>query len=387
MGDQDDWRRERRRARVEKFKENRQVGFSSIRMETLMGERPPTQWEARHQEDCAQPLSPTNPMSEGRERLYAGPRPYARVPDWRRMCPGLCDFPPTIEYKNEEGLYPFSCVQRLPNVDPDSRETIEPRRFMERRALYETIVTRSWRTATDPGRSLRNPDEYPWPHTTRTPTHAMGECRAMRGRSIGIDKLRWSVLHPHLQRIGPPPERVYPPQMGLWGEDPPQMAPEPESGPEYYAELAKRVRISARERDERLEADDFAMTHDLTASSSSRPDVSATHPSSGGTLADEGRSSSTAMPAMSSAGHVYPTGDPSSGGMNIESCSCHDAIALPCNLEEWERQVPESDGELVGEEVGAVQWDQDERERRDMDKPRSSSTAEPPEKVLKITRQ
>eukprot|EP00971_Amphidinium_carterae_P147153 2916105-Amphidinium_carterae.2 len=34
---------------------------------------------------------------------------------------------------------------------------------MERRALYETIQTKSWRTAKDPGRSLQNPDEYPWP--------------------------------------------------------------------------------------------------------------------------------------------------------------------------------------------------------------------------------
>eukprot|EP00971_Amphidinium_carterae_P147152 2916105-Amphidinium_carterae.1 len=62
------------------------------------------------------------------------------------------------------------------------------------------------------------------------------------------------------------------------------------------------------------DADDFTMTHDLTATSTSRQDVSATDPSSGGTLADEGRTSSTAMPAMSSTGHYEATEEPSSGG-------------------------------------------------------------------------
>eukprot|EP00971_Amphidinium_carterae_P274286 5443276-Amphidinium_carterae.3 len=51
-------------------------------------------------------------------------------------------------------------------------------------------------------------------------------------------------------------------------------------------------------RDEGTEAEDFALSHDLTATSTARLDVSATDPSSGSTLAGEGQASSTAMAAM-----------------------------------------------------------------------------------------
>eukprot|EP00971_Amphidinium_carterae_P344044 6484180-Amphidinium_carterae.1 len=64
-----DDRETRRKERQERHKEQRQIGFSSIRVETLMGEKKPTRWDARHLEQCARPLSSTDPASEGLERL------------------------------------------------------------------------------------------------------------------------------------------------------------------------------------------------------------------------------------------------------------------------------------------------------------------------------
>eukprot|EP00971_Amphidinium_carterae_P255047 5063173-Amphidinium_carterae.1 len=70
--------------------------------------------------------------------------------------------------------------------------------------------------------------------------------------------------------------------------------------------------------------------------------------------------------------------------MNIRWCDCHDKIALPCGLEEQERSLPDSDGELPGGGREAVVWNRDERERREMSKNRSSSTADPPLKTMRL---
>eukprot|EP00971_Amphidinium_carterae_P345813 6486957-Amphidinium_carterae.1 len=42
-------------------------------------------------------------------------------------------------------------------------------------------------------------------------------------------------------------------------------------------------------------------------------------------------------------GHYRPA------NMNIRWCDCHDMIALPCGVEDWERSIPDSDGELLGD--------------------------------------
>eukprot|EP00971_Amphidinium_carterae_P234243 4648115-Amphidinium_carterae.2 len=163
-------REERRRARRERHKEQERLGFAAIRMETLMGTKRSTRWDGRHLEQYAKPLSRHDPASEGRERLYTHPRPIPAIsPDWRALYPRLLAHPPIAVYQDEKGLYPFSCVPHLPNVDLndrgsfEARRSIETRRSMERRALYETIETKSWRTATTLGRSVQNPDNYPWP--------------------------------------------------------------------------------------------------------------------------------------------------------------------------------------------------------------------------------
>eukprot|EP00971_Amphidinium_carterae_P110297 2185230-Amphidinium_carterae.1 len=46
---------------------------------------------------------------------------------------------------------------------------------------------------------------------------------------------------------------------------------------------------------------------------------------------------------------------------------------------------PGSDGEYYDERDEEVEWDRDERERREMDKPKSSSTADPRRKVPRTT--
>eukprot|EP00971_Amphidinium_carterae_P038017 747509-Amphidinium_carterae.1 len=154
---------ERRRECMERYRERKQTGFSTIRVETLMGGGTPQNWDARHLAEYAEPYRLTDPESHDLMRLYPGPRHHEPLPGDRRPYPGLAESPPRIEYKNEAGLYPLSCVQRLPDVDPARRETIEPRRVMERKALFETIITKSWRTRESPGRSMRSPDDYPWP--------------------------------------------------------------------------------------------------------------------------------------------------------------------------------------------------------------------------------
>eukprot|EP00971_Amphidinium_carterae_P191415 3798093-Amphidinium_carterae.1 len=59
---------------------------------------------------------------------------------YNKLFPELDEPPgPTVVYQHEEGRYPFSCIQRLPDVDPASRESIEERRIAERKAVFETI--------------------------------------------------------------------------------------------------------------------------------------------------------------------------------------------------------------------------------------------------------
>eukprot|EP00971_Amphidinium_carterae_P310151 6163165-Amphidinium_carterae.1 len=70
--------------------------------------------------------------------------------------------------------------------------------------------------------------------------------------------------------------------------------------------------------------------------------------------------------------------------MNIRWCDCHDMIALPCGVEERERSIPDSDGELPGDGDEVVVWNRDERERREMARYRSSSTADPPPKAMRL---
>eukprot|EP00971_Amphidinium_carterae_P336227 6472471-Amphidinium_carterae.1 len=117
----------------------------------------------RHLEDWVKPFDLEDPESRGLERLYPGPRPH-RLRSWRnRLYPELNEPPePTVIYKHEEGRYPFSCVQKLPDVDPTRRGSIEERRIAERKAIFEVIGDTNWRTPIDPGFSMCNPDDYPW---------------------------------------------------------------------------------------------------------------------------------------------------------------------------------------------------------------------------------
>eukprot|EP00971_Amphidinium_carterae_P349127 6490860-Amphidinium_carterae.2 len=117
----------------------------------------------------ARPLSANDPASGGLERVYPHPKPYPVISadDYSRSpCghyPGLLEHPKRIVYANEKGRYPFSCVPQLPDVDHNDPNSIEARRSMERRALYETIENKSWSTTRVLGRCLQNPDKYPWP--------------------------------------------------------------------------------------------------------------------------------------------------------------------------------------------------------------------------------
>eukprot|EP00971_Amphidinium_carterae_P071081 1405388-Amphidinium_carterae.1 len=43
--------------------------------------------------------------------------------------------------------------------------------------------------------------------------------------------------------------------------------------------------------------------------------------------------------------HCKNVGYYNPGGCIIEWCNCHDAVCLPCPIEDWERNIPDSDGE------------------------------------------
>eukprot|EP00971_Amphidinium_carterae_P227583 4514494-Amphidinium_carterae.1 len=121
------------------------------------------------QKHYARPLSARAPESGGLERVcpHAKPYPAINADDYARTpCshyPGLLENPKRIVGASEKGRYPFSCVPHLPDVDPADPYSIEAQRSMERRALYETIENKSWRTTRVLGQCLQNPDKYPWP--------------------------------------------------------------------------------------------------------------------------------------------------------------------------------------------------------------------------------
>eukprot|EP00971_Amphidinium_carterae_P204904 4066552-Amphidinium_carterae.1 len=139
-------REERRQARKEKVRAEKQFSYAAIRMEALMGKQRYVRWEGGHLEHYARPLSQRTPESGGLERVYphAKPYPVINADDYARTpCshyPGLLEKPKRVVYANEKGRYPCSCVPQLP---PNS---IEARRSMERNALYETIENKSWST-------------------------------------------------------------------------------------------------------------------------------------------------------------------------------------------------------------------------------------------------
>eukprot|EP00971_Amphidinium_carterae_P069338 1372168-Amphidinium_carterae.2 len=79
--------------------------------------------------------------------------------------------------------------------------------------------------------------------------------------------------------------------------------------------------------------------------------------------------------------HCRRVGFYNPGGLAIEWCYCHDSVCLPC-MEDWEKAIPGSDGQCSDDDVA---WDEEERIRRSMNKPRTQVTSEPPVKVPKIT--
>eukprot|EP00971_Amphidinium_carterae_P242567 4816124-Amphidinium_carterae.1 len=72
-------REERREAKREKVRAERQFSFAAIRMEALMGKQRHSRWDGSHLEQHAQPLSVYDPASDGLERVYPHPRPYPPV--------------------------------------------------------------------------------------------------------------------------------------------------------------------------------------------------------------------------------------------------------------------------------------------------------------------
>eukprot|EP00971_Amphidinium_carterae_P061747 1222815-Amphidinium_carterae.1 len=85
---------------------------------------------------------PRKPVDENK-------RPYPYVKEYGKVDRDDVQFYGRI-YAKEKGRYPFSKVQRLPDVIPGDSRTSQERDRMERRALFETV-------------SLSNPDDYPWP--------------------------------------------------------------------------------------------------------------------------------------------------------------------------------------------------------------------------------
>eukprot|EP00971_Amphidinium_carterae_P307134 6103931-Amphidinium_carterae.2 len=574
----------------------------------------------RHLEDWVEPYDLADPESRGMERLYPGPRPH-RLRSWRRRLFPELDAPPNVIYRDEEGRYPFSRIQKFPIVDPASRESVEARRIAERQAVFETLTRTTWKTPTDPGWSVHNPDDYPWdalenelddctnkdPHkgpvakhnwerywnhevdrfceqppneaTVKAKRHRCYVCkkphwntrdgvelrRCLLCRNVFTCPQHWIRLacmdtfyvvvccrhtrftpgpgswnpvgyYPilegmptirHLQERWQDEDNIVPAKVASYDPERPEVkkrvpyriwgdqeasSSDSETGPEYYENLARMCRvlryqadeqkaIDDAETDEHYEAlarlrlalankpypfrpeevneghEDFVMSHDLTAIDSSKQDELMGVFSPGGPSAGEEQQSGTDLPAMSSTGQYHVTGELSPGGpsageklfpdakrlkterlaleqemedvyssdrnliaprerfyktedkccvcqapdfwwkplvngrcwfkdpccnhrfceehghtvghyrpanMNIRWCSCHDMIALPCGVEERERSIPDSDGELPGSGYGAVVWNRDERERREMSRNRSSSTADPPLKVIRL---
>eukprot|EP00971_Amphidinium_carterae_P242568 4816124-Amphidinium_carterae.2 len=116
-------------------------------------------WDTRHMAERVRPYPIESPESEGLERLYPAARPRQPIRGDQKLYPWLKEIwqsekddtrPFGFVYAAEKGRYPFSSVQRLPDVVPGDHQSIKERNRMERKALYETI-------------DLANPDDYPWP--------------------------------------------------------------------------------------------------------------------------------------------------------------------------------------------------------------------------------
>eukprot|EP00971_Amphidinium_carterae_P109633 2171302-Amphidinium_carterae.1 len=100
---------------------------------------------------------------------------------------------------------------------------------------------------------------------------------------------------------------------------PVQVEPHDSETSDYYEEMARTRRAMANKPYPCPEAtsnghEDFVMSHDLTAAYSSRQDGLMGAPSSGGPSADEGWRPGIDLPAMSSTGQYYGTGELSPGG-------------------------------------------------------------------------
>eukprot|EP00971_Amphidinium_carterae_P315005 6261845-Amphidinium_carterae.1 len=116
-------------------------------------------WDTRHMAEYTKPYPIESPESEGLERLYPAARPRRLIGGDRKPFVWLRETRQEqmddtrlfgFIYASEKGRYPFSVVQRLPDVVPGDHQSIKERNRMERKALYETI-------------DLANPDDYPWP--------------------------------------------------------------------------------------------------------------------------------------------------------------------------------------------------------------------------------
>eukprot|EP00971_Amphidinium_carterae_P262259 5201870-Amphidinium_carterae.1 len=116
-------------------------------------------WDIRHLAEYVQPYDVGSPESEGLARLYpaamprrpvdGNKRPYQYVREIGKVDRDDVRFFALI-YAKEKGRYPFSKVQRMPDIVPGDGRSNKERDRMERRALFETL-------------DLSNPDDYPWP--------------------------------------------------------------------------------------------------------------------------------------------------------------------------------------------------------------------------------
>eukprot|EP00971_Amphidinium_carterae_P125857 2493336-Amphidinium_carterae.1 len=119
-------------------------------------------WDIRHLAEYVQPYDIGTQESEGLARLYPAAMPRKPVVGNKRPYPYVrgpgevnrddVQFYGRIyaKEKGEKGRYPFSRVQRMPDIIPGDSRSNKERDRMERRALFETI-------------DLSNPDDYPWP--------------------------------------------------------------------------------------------------------------------------------------------------------------------------------------------------------------------------------
>eukprot|EP00971_Amphidinium_carterae_P104540 2070414-Amphidinium_carterae.1 len=89
------------------------------------------------------PYPITSPESEGLARLYPAARPRQPVPGGRKPYRWLKEIGQLDRndsrffgfiYASEKGRYPFSSVQRFPDITPGDTRSVKERDRMERRA-------------------------------------------------------------------------------------------------------------------------------------------------------------------------------------------------------------------------------------------------------------